>query len=74
MRYILGLLGVVALVGGFLKFNRQEEPVAPAPSAIASKASTTSEPSQHNWPKRTLDRVAEVKRDVAEQQKSNQVP
>jgi hypothetical protein len=74
MRFIVGFLIVATVAVGFYKHNRHEEAAAPAKmpaqvaSAQASPARTTSE---HNWPKSSLDRVAEVKRQVAQQRKEN---
>jgi hypothetical protein len=74
MRFIVGFLVVATIAVGILKHNRHEEPAAPAtPTAQIAKAQpepvrTTSE---HNWPKSSLDRVSDVKRQVAQQRKDD---
>jgi len=76
MRILIGILIVAAVVGGVLKHNRREQPapITSAPASVATKAQPPApqEPSKHNWPKRTLDRVAEVKQQVAQQKKENE--
>ena len=69
MRVIVGLLVAACLIGAALKY-RMGEP-APAPTATAAQKTATApqEPSQHNWPKRSLDRAGDVKRQVAAQRK-----
>ena len=73
MRIFLGFVIVAAIVGGFLSHRKQEPPVAPAPVAVVMKAQATParQTSEHNWPKYSLDRAAEVKREVLEQRKEN---
>ena len=41
------------------------------PGVAYAQASTQSPPSEHNWPKRSLDRAADVKRQVAEQRQAD---
>ncbi len=69
--------GIIAAI----VLRKQPEPAAPQPAvqktapATLSKApvaAPASEPSQHNWPKRALDRASDVKRQVAEQRKGDE--
>lgn len=72
MRIVLVCLVVGAVIGGVL-YNRSGTPDTPAPKVVAATApaNASREPSQHNWPKRALDRAAEVKKQVAAERKSN---
>lgn len=74
MRILLGLIVVVTIAGAVLTHRKNEQaaatPVATAKAASAQPAAPR-EVSQHDWAKRSLDRAADVKRQVAEQQKEN---
>jgi len=74
MRIFLVFLIGLAIAGGILthrpKPQSTREPGAKPVSAPAA-AATPREVSQHDWAKRSLDRVADVKRQVAQQQKEN---
>jgi hypothetical protein len=71
------LVIVIAAVGIGLLIKRGGGPAAkeakPATVASTPAAPTTRQPSEHNWPKRSLDRAAEVKRQVAAQRASDGV-
>jgi hypothetical protein len=74
MRIFFCLL-VVAVVGGFLAHRHAEEPApvvaaqAPAPVQLQSPAPHENNP--HNWMKNSLDRAADVKRQVIQQRKED---
>ena len=73
MRALLIVIVSVAVVGGVLTHRnrgRSKEPEAQK-AVAAAHSSAAREPSQHNWPKRTLDRAADVKRQVAEQRQED---
>lgn len=73
MRFFLGFFVVAVLTGGALLHNRNEKAAPPTPTAEASAQPATSvEPSKHNWPKRALDRAADLKSQIAEQRKGNE--
>ena len=72
MRILVGFLIVAAAIGGFVVHKqRQEAAAAQTASAIPTPRPATS---QYNLPKRALDRANDVKRQVAEERKSNEVP
>jgi len=75
MRILLGLIVTAAIAYGVLRYKKSEEPaaapVATAKAQVAQPAASPREVSEHNWAKRSLDRAAEVKRQVAAQQKEN---
>ena len=68
MRILLVI--VIAAVGiGFI-INRGSRPAAKEPQTAATvyaQATTPQQPSEHNWPKRSLNRAADLKRQVAAQ-------
>ena len=80
MRTFLGLLvagGIIAAV----VLHKQRESAAPGPSALTPSPLSSAaapalvpagEPAKHNWPKRALDRAADVKRQVGEKRKSDE--
>lgn len=68
MRSTLILLLVVFGVGGMLLINARR---SPAPAAAPATPSVVS---QHNWAKKSLDRTADVKRQVADQQAKDGAP
>jgi hypothetical protein len=74
MRIILGLLALIAIGGGVVA-HRQQTTAAPLPTQVAPRSSSVPAPSpgasQHNWPKTSLDRANDVKRQVLEQRKSD---
>ena len=72
MRILVGFLIVAAVIGGFVAHKQRQEPTASAQTVNASSAFR--EPSKYNFPKRTLDRVGDVKRQVAEERKSTEIP
>ncbi len=72
MRIGIGLVIVGAVVAGIVMDRHREKPAAPPPAVAASVAAPVTSPrqaSEHNWPKSALDRVADVKRQVAEKRK-----
>lgn len=75
MRIILALVAVLAIGGGIVA-NRSRA-VESKPIATAEKAATAPAPSaapsvsQHNWPKKALDRAGDVKRQVLEGRKTD---
>ena len=74
MRFIVGFLVVATVAVGYFKQTRHEEPAPPAkpPAQVATAQASPARPtSEHNWPKSSLDRVADVKRQVAQQRKED---
>lgn len=73
MRILLALIVAGAIAYGVLRHRKSEEPapVATAKAPTAQPAAAPREVSEHNWAKRSLDRAADVKRQVAAQQKEN---
>lgn len=71
MRIVVGFLIAAALIGGFVAHKQRQESPAPAPTVTTTAAPTARE---HHWPKRAFDRVDDVKRQVAAERKSNDVP
>lgn len=69
MKIVVGFLIVACVVGFLLSRRPPEKPAAAAPivSAPSAQSAAPREPSEHNWPKRALDRVGDVKRQVAAQ-------
>ena len=80
MRTVTVLIVAVAVGGALFKYHNAKAPAAEEkkPAAVSAKAqpppTTPSSTSQHNWPKRAIDRAVEVKRDVAAKHKANEVP
>ena len=72
MRILVGFLIVAAVIGGFVAHKQRQEATAPAQTVNAPGAPR--DPSKYNFPKRTLNRVDDVKRQVAEERKSNEIP
>lgn len=70
MRIFLGLLVVLAVAGGFLAHRKGETPVT-ASAATAKASAAPREVSEHDWAKRSLDRAADVKMQVARERKEN---
>ena len=64
MRGLLVVLLIAGLGGAFILQKRNEQ----APSAQATKNSAVRE---HNWAKHSLDRAADVKREVLRPRASN---
>ena len=68
-------LVIAVLAGLFLLFvmQKRSEPQKTAPEKkVAQTAATSPRPvSEHNWMKRSLDRTNEVKRQVAQQRKTD---
>lgn len=73
MRIVVGFLIGAALIGGFIAHKQRQESAA---AAETESATPTPRPatSKYNMPKRALDRANDVKRQVAEQRKSDEVP
>jgi hypothetical protein len=74
MKTVLGLLAIVAICGGFVAHRQRTTPTAPAAQVSARSANApapSASVSQHNWPKNSLDRAHDVKRQVLEQRKAN---
>ncbi|MGI8436972.1 MAG: hypothetical protein ACR2NX_08725 [Chthoniobacterales bacterium] len=70
MRILLGFF-VIACVVGFFLHQRAQDAATPAPSPVAA---TPHKVSEHDWAKNSLDRVGELKKQVAAQRKANEVP
>jgi hypothetical protein len=68
-------LVIAVLAGLFVLFvmQKRSEPPKTAPETkVAQTATTSPRPvSEHNWMKRSLDRTNEVKRQVAQQRKTD---
>ena len=67
---------VIALLAGLavlFVMQKRSEPQKTAPEKkVAQTATTSPRPvSEHNWMKRSLDRTSEVKRQVAQQRKTD---
>lgn len=62
----LGLGGVL-----LVKSRHTEEPAASSVPPPQSTAAASPKVSEHNWPKNSLDRVGDLKRQVAEHRKEN---
>ena len=82
MRTFVGLVIAAGIIGAVV-LQKQRETSAPAASALKPSATKTTaapapapagEASKHNWPKRALDRAADVKRQVGEQRKGDETP
>jgi hypothetical protein len=74
MRAVPVFIIAAALIAAFVTHQKQQEPAAP-PATEKSALVQTSTPrpaSEHNWPKKALDRAADVRRQVAEQRQQNQ--
>lgn len=74
MRTVVFLV-VVAGLGWLFLAQKQREPekpvVAPAVAVSKQTAAAPRPVSEHNWMKRSLDRTNQVKRQVAEQRKTD---
>ena len=68
MRIVIGIVLAAAVWVGVLRFRDREpqEQAVVAPSVAAAAKPTPAPPSQHNWPKRALDRAADAKTKAAE--------
>ena len=73
MRAVVIVVIIVAVTAGVLKHRNRAQSDASAEKPIVAQQQATAprEPSEHNWPKRALDRAADVKRPVAEQRKED---
>ncbi len=70
MRIVLALVAALAIGGGVVAHkHRTTTPVVAQTAAKVSAPSPTL--SQHNWPKRSLDRAHDVKRQVLKQRKAD---
>ena len=74
----LGLVAAAGIIGAVV-LQKQRESTTPEPSTFKPSAVKTAaapappgQASQHNWPKRALDRAADVKRQVAEQRRGDE--
>jgi hypothetical protein len=76
MRALVVVIITVAVAAGVLKHRNRVKSDAPAQPAVRAEqqAAASGEPSQHHWPKRALDRAADVKRQVHEQRKQHGAP
>lgn len=80
MRTILGLVAAAGIIGAVVMHKQrqapEEQPVAakPAVGAIAKApvAAPAGQPPAQHWPKRSLDRAADVKRQVADKNKADE--
>ena len=81
MRTFVGLVITAGIIGAVVLHKQRDSvptqasaPTSPAVRAAAAAVpSPAGQPSQH-WPKRALDRAADVKRQVADQRKSDERP
>ena len=75
MRMFLVLAVAVAAVAGVMTRGQRGQSDAPPAQAVVAQptAAASAEPSEHNWPKRALNRAADVKRQVADQRKEDAV-
>jgi hypothetical protein len=71
MRILIALVVVAVLGWLFLAQKQQEQQKAAAASNVASQTASPRPVSEHNWPKQALDKANKVKRQVAEQRKSD---
>jgi len=73
MRTLIGFVIVAVVAGGFLSQRKKETQVEASPVAVMAKVQPTPdrETSAHNWPKSSLDRAADVKRQVLQERKEN---
>ena len=69
MRILVMTAAVVAALAGVITQWKSggADSAAPTPAIAAVQPATPREPSEHNWPKRALNRAGDVKRQVAEQ-------
>ena len=70
MRTFFGLVAAVAVVAGVLKYREGQQP-APAEQSVrtpAASAQPAAAATPRHFPKRALDRAADVKRQVAKEQ------
>ena len=76
------LLAISAIGGAVFKFRSSDSTAPtektahaqPASNAAPNPSAAPRQTSEHNWAKHSLDRAADVKRQVAAQRKSNDVP
>jgi hypothetical protein len=80
MKTLIALVVVVLVIGGIVR-HRQDQAAAPAkvsaaaaPEPATTKPQASRAPSAHNFVKSAIDRANDVKRQVAEQRQSNEVP
>lgn len=80
MRTLAGLVIAAGIIGAVV-LHKQRESAGQQASALkpspvtatgAPAPAPTGQASQHNWPKRALDRAADVKRQVGEQRKADE--
>ena len=76
MRIFVGFLIVAAAIGFFVSHRHTEEPAipTPAPAATTAQPAAPRTTSEHNWAKHALDRVSDVKQQVAEGRKQDGAP
>ena len=74
MRALVAVIITVAVAAGVLKHRNRLKSDAPAQTAVRAEQQATGsdEPSQHHWPKRALDRAADVEHQLAEQRKQDE--
>ncbi len=77
MRTLVWVLIFVAIVGGFVAHRRSTSDVASQSATATQTAALPVAPrevSEHNWARHSLDRAADVKRQVVEGRKADEVP
>lgn len=72
------IFAVLLIAVGFIvvmvnRDSKNRETPKDKPVAVLASAKTSAVPGEHNWMKNSLDRANDVKRQVAEQRKSNGV-
>ena len=80
MRIFLGLLVAGGIVGAVVMQKQRQapdkQPAAPKPAVVATAKAPTAapagQPAAQHWPKRALDRAADVKRQVADKNKADE--
>ncbi|HMJ04655.1 MAG TPA: hypothetical protein VK474_00230 [Chthoniobacterales bacterium] len=66
MRFLLGTVVAVAVIGGVVLHRQREEGAAPVQTVSAQPEKVVAPRAPH-WPKSALDRANELKRQVATQ-------
>lgn len=73
MRIFVVLLMAVGFIVVMIQRDGKTAPAKAKPVAVLASAKATPAPNEHNWPKNSLDRANDVKRQVLEQRKANGV-
>ena len=80
MRTFLGLVAAAGIIGAVVMQKQRQatekQPVAAKPAVVATAkapaAAPAGQPPAQHWPKRALDRAADVKRQVADKNKADE--